>query len=239
MKDAFVDQRIFGTKAIAAFYRQHDPDVTQTAINRRINRLVQMEHIGRVQRGKYVLANKQQYFTPNLPEQFHQLYSLVKEAFPFIDTCLWSTEVYASLMRHVPATHYQIIEVDRDSCEAVFHWMVSEGYMAVLSPSQEFLNNYQHLLQKHTWVIQPLITESPLRKLDDVHTSSLEKLLVDMFSKDAILSFLQGAERSTVFKNAFEKHIINRSTLMRYARRRNLSSTVAEVLQEINDPISI
>ena len=222
---------------ISLLYRQCEPSITQAAIDRRINRLVKLAYIGRVERGKYVLAGHRQAFSPNIPEPFKDLYASLKGVFPFMQACLWSTGVYASLMQHIPRASYRVIEVDRDSCKPAFHWMVSEGYMAILSPDQDFLDDYQHLLQGDPWVVQPLTTESPLLKVNGLPTASLEKLLVDMFSKDGILNFLQGAERSIVFQNAFDRYIVNRSALMRYARRRGVSHAVAAALRQTNEPL--
>lgn len=69
-------------------------------------------------------------------------------------------------------------------------------------------------------IVKPLITEAPLLVQDRYRTAPLEKILVDLMA-DQSLFFTYQEELDYIVHTAFDKFIINRDKLRRYARRRN------------------
>ena len=94
---------------------------------------------------------------------------------------------------------------------------------------EEFISS-----QKNSVVIKTLISESPLQTIKNIPTSSLEKLLVDLYCDKNLFYFLQGNELVNVFRNAFDKYTINQSKLLRYADRRQKKIQIEELIKSIN-----
>jgi len=61
---------------------------------------------------------------------------------------------------------------------------------------------------------------------------TLEKLLVDI-NVDEDFYYLQGSEAFYILRNAAEKNVINRSRLLRYARRRYVTDKLIQDMEEI------
>lgn len=65
-----------------------------------------------------------------------------------------------------------------------------------------------------------------------VEVPTLEKLLVDI-NVDEDFYYLQGSEAFYILRNAAEKNVINRSRLLRYARRRYVADKLIQDMEEI------
>jgi len=61
---------------------------------------------------------------------------------------------------------------------------------------------------------------------------TLEKILVDI-NVDEDFYYLQGSEAFYILRNAAEKNVINRSRLLRYARRRYVADKLIQDMEEI------
>jgi len=81
-------------------------------------------------------------------------------------------------------------------------------------------------------ILKPLISEAPLQPLDRYVTAPLEKILVDLLA-DQPLFFAYQEELEYIVHTAFDKFIINRDKLRRYARRRNRVEQVDQLLQQL------
>lgn len=80
---------------------------------------------------------------------------------------------------------------------------------------------------KDAILVDCLVSESPLIEIEEVPVPSIEKTLVDQY-----LEAKDSAERS--FQRAFEVYQINRSTLLRYATRRNVRNEVMSLLDRLD-----
>jgi hypothetical protein len=112
-----------------------------------------------------------------------------------------------------------ILEIDKDASASIFYFLNDKDYDVFLNPSQEIIQNYV-ANKREAIVIKNLITESPLQKVFNVQTPTLEKILVDVFCDSVLFSAYQGNEMNYIFENAFRKYSINTTTLFRYAQRR-------------------
>jgi len=85
---------------------------------------------------------------------------------------------------------------------------------------------------KSVIVVRPLVTGSPSQLSINVPTTTIEKLLVDLFS-DKEFEFLQGYELTYIFNNAFSKYTINLDRLLRYASRKEKRTVIADYIKTI------
>lgn len=87
---------------------------------------------------------------------------------------------------------------------------------------------------KNIIVVQNLVSEAPLQKVNNIPTVTLEKLLVDLVYGKDLFYFYQGYELHNIFQQAFDKYTINESRLLRYADRRKKKVEVLELIKTIN-----
>ena len=87
-------------------------------------------------------------------------------------------------------------------------------------------------LSENVVFIKPLPSESPLQTVQGLTVPTLEKLLVDI-NVDEDFYYLQGSETFYILRNAAEKNVINRSRLLRYARRRYVADKLIQDMEEI------
>lgn len=90
-------------------------------------------------------------------------------------------------------------------------------------------------MKKIFFTIKPLISEAPTQKVNDVETTTIEKMLVDIFSDGVIFAAQQGAEMRTIFKGAFAKYTINQSKMLRYADRRRKKGELSKYVKTISN----
>ncbi len=214
------------------FYQTIEPHVKNSTVNWRIYKLVQLGIIKRIGRGKFVLGDQTTY-VPDIPTKLKNLNNKLKKKVPYLNTCYWTTAVYNEFMLHQPGNFFLIVEVDKDAVESVFYLLKELKYSVFLDPTKEILNTYMGQ-EKETWIVKPLVTEAPIQKVSNLYTTTIEKMLVDMFCDTVILDAQQGPEKDRIFKGAFEKYLVHENKMLRYADRRRKKKQLIQYLNGIS-----
>ncbi|RLD44055.1 MAG: hypothetical protein DRI89_03795 [Bacteroidetes bacterium] len=231
MKSQLIDQTIFTTKDIQAFYLSLDPNVKPTTINWRVYKLVQSGIISRVGQGKFKFGMSKIYI-PEVSSKMKSIYKKLKKEFPYLKTCIWNSSSLNEFMVHQPGRFYVIVEVEKEATLSVFYFLREFYQPAYFEPTNDILNKYLPV-DKEAIIIIPLVSESPVQNTNGIDTISIEKLLVDIFCDDVIFSAQQGAEMRTVFNEAFAKYSVNQNRMLRYASRRGKKENFQEYLNTI------
>lgn len=209
--------------------------IKDSAMTLQINRMIASGVLRRAGRGEYEMAKNR------LPEYVYQpsdeeksVFMKLKQHFPLLDMCIWSPNVLASFMMHVPDIGYTFVDVEKDGLETVFHVLqdMELGRNILLSPSPTDCERY--LTGSDAIVVRQLIGESPLTLVDGCTVPRLEKILVDVIG-DNELFFASGSETYNIYEFAFERNHINKSKLLRYASRRNRKEKVVQIIQTIEN----
>ncbi len=188
--------------------------------------------IDRIGRGKFILG-KGNYYVPEIQKKIKTIYNKLKNKFPFLDICVWSTSVFNEFMLHQPGRFYIIIEVEKDATESIFYFMKENKYSVFLEPDSEILERYVPD-EKETWIIKSLVSEAPKQIVSGILTTTIEKILVDLFCDTVILNAQQGAERGRIFSEAYEKYTINENKMLRYADRRRKKKEFDQYLNTVS-----
>ena len=80
-------------------------------------------------------------------------------------------------------------------------------------------------------VIIKLTTEAPKGKKESWHTR-LEKILVDIMSEPLLIASISEAEYPRIYMDAFERYIIDKNCLIRYANRRKSTKKIQKFIHE-------
>lgn len=206
--------------------------VSQPVINATLSKMTKQGELVRIGRGIYERNNSLEIFSPEISEKAKCTYKLLREQFPFTKFCVYEGNWISGMMHHVAPNHSLYIEVERYSDEAVFEWLKSNGGNAYHKPDADFIYKYIDL-KEESYIVKIMTSQSPLRKIDGIEIPTLEKLLVDMYC-DKDFSYLHGSEYYRIMSGAQEHYSINRSTLIRYASRRNVAEQIKTILNESN-----
>jgi hypothetical protein len=126
--------------------------------------------------------------------------------------------------------NYKVVEVDKDSIEAVFNTLTGLSKKVFLNPTSEiylrYIGNFNEVI-----IVKKLVTEAPIVKIDKIWVPSLEKLLVDCLV-DKQLFAAQQNELDFIFKSVFSKYTLNISKMTRYARRRGYENELENIIND-------
>lgn len=122
-------------------------------------------------------------------------------------------------MQHQPNRFFVLVKTDKETTNSVFYFLREIKKSVFVEPTADILEKYI-VNEKEIFIVKPLVSEAPTQNVNNVETTTIEKMLVDIFSDDIVFSAQQGAEMQTIFKNAFDKYTINQSNMLRYADRR-------------------
>jgi len=218
IKNRFKNKAVFETKDIVDFYEKFEKDIKRTTINWRVYTLVQKGVLQRIGRGKFRLGEDRKYI-PEISSLTKSIFKKLKAEFPFAKFCVWNTSLLNEFMQHQPNRFFLLVEADKEITNSAFYFLREIKKSVFIEPTKDILEKYI-VNQKEVIVIKPLISEAPTQNINDIETATLEKILVDIFCDDVIFLAQQGAEKRTIFKEAFTKYTINQSKMLRYADRR-------------------
>ncbi|WP_312399875.1 DUF6577 family protein [Chryseobacterium sp.] len=205
----------------------------QTTVNWRVYTLVQQGVLQRIGRGKFTLGENK-FFVPEISSATKSIFKKLKAEFPYANLCVWNTSIFNEFMLHQPNRFFVLVETDKETTNSVFYFLREIRKSVFIEPTKDILEKYV-INDKEVFVVKPLISEAPTLNINGIETTSLEKMLVDIFCDDIIFSAQQGAEMRTIFKEAFAKYTINQSKMLRYADRRKRKDELNQFVKTISN----
>ena len=121
-----------------------------------------------------------------------------------------------------------VVEVENMLEDGVFDTLREQYPNVFISPKIEQYHRYKG--KEDNIVVLKLISEAPKPK--DGHSSTLEKLLVDLFSNKFTGRLIEHSEYPAIFEDVFNKYYLDEAKMFRYARRRNVESKIKRFMKE-------
>ncbi len=187
----------------------------------------------RIGRGKFRLGEGRKYI-PEISSVEKSVFKKLKKEFPYANFCIWNTSVINEFMQHQPNKFFLLVETDKETTSSAFYFLREIKKMVFIEPTKDILEKYI-VNQTEVFVVKSLISEAPTQNINEIETASIEKILVDIFCDDVIFSAQQGAEKRTIFKEAFTKYTINQSKMLRYADRRRKKEELNQFVESISN----
>ncbi len=208
-------------------------NISKVTLSWYLREMVKANILFKLGRGIYTSRrHKVTYYTPRLRDKAIKMAKLIGRAFPFIRISVFDGQVLADFQRHISSNNLIYIEVEREAMTSVFHWLKSEGYKVYLNPDKDFV--YDNIdISNEAVIVKPLISESPLTALRGISTPRIEKILVDILCDDD-MDYLHGSEWHYILDHVINTYSVNRSTLLRYASRRNSKDKIGKALENLN-----
>ena len=205
-------------------------DEEKTKIRKRLSVLASSGKLVRKGSGTYALSDKP-IFRPNVSNGVKDLYESLKSKYPFTKVCVYEGPWISPLLHHMASNQIIYIDVEKDASEFVFDHLKSDGVNAYYKPDEDMVYRYINLDERNVFV-KNLVSEAPLQKIDGIPVSTLEKILVDIYC-DQDFSYLQGSEYVRIAENAMTIFNINKTKLLRYAKRRGVKEELEKIYNEL------
>jgi len=161
---------------IFEYFKKKEPDIPRTTVNWRIHHLIKKGVLNRVSRGLYSLGNEK-IFIPKLTPESKIIGMQMESNFRYTKFCIWELETVNNLTQHLINYNIIFLDVEKASMKAVYHFFKeSRSNVILVSDIYDDISEFRNYL-----VIRPLITDSPLKNIDNISVPSLEKILVDLY----------------------------------------------------------
>lgn len=237
LRKRFSGQNVIPKTELIDLLQRHYQQVKPATLDWRLHELVQTGILMRTGYGLYQL-NDRPLFIPTLSPTLRKLSDRIKAQLPFTDCCVWDTGIVADLMIQQPMSMLQLVEVDRVAVSSVYQLLQNQPVLLDRKTLPVYLYEDWLTLSRNGMphptpiIIKALISEAPMLAQDRYRTAPLEKILVDLMA-DQRLFFTYQEELDAIVHTAFDKFIINRDKLRRYARRRNRADQVGHLLNQL------
>lgn len=205
-------------------------DEEKTKIRKRLSVLASSGKLVRKGSGTYALSDKP-IFRPNVSNGVKDLYESLKSKYPFTKVCVYEGPWISPLLHHMASNQTIYIDVEKDASEFVFDHLRSDGVKAYYKPDEDMIYRYVNLDERNVFV-KNLVSEAPLQKIDGIPVSTLEKILVDIYC-DKDFSYMQCSEYMRIAENAITLFNINKTKLLRYAKRRGAKEELEEIYNDL------
>ncbi|MDK2945017.1 MAG: hypothetical protein PWQ24_1732 [Mesotoga sp.] len=163
---------------------------------------------------------------------------MLRKQLPLARICVWKPSWLNEFALHMASIQITVVEAQRETERAVFEVVqdvlkknssLTENLL-LLNPSAEDIDLYVSG-QSPAIFVGRLITEAPIMESDGIVIPRLEKMLVDLFSREPVLEPFGDAEMDRVFRNAFDTYALNIDTILRYAARRGKRQEMVEYIR--------
>lgn len=207
------------------------PEYAESSVAWLLSKLKKEHKIASVGKGVYICSlderDKQAYDYKHSEAYLNIEKAIVKE-YPLVYFQMWEMYQMNEFVNHQFGKNTVFVEVENMLESSVFNMLHDKFTDVLYCPSTDMY--YRQRGNDNTIVVQKLISEAP--KPTEQHSSSLEKLLVDLFSNKFTGRLIGRSEYRAIYEDAFSRYDIDEIKMFRYARRRNLEDKIKKFLKE-------
>ena len=174
-------------------------------------------------------------FKPEISEVEKKISGKIEKQFDQLKYCIWSTKITHEFMLHIPGKIITILQVEKDALEPVYSFLKEEKIRNIfIEPEDKQIERYIYEYE-NAIVLQSLVSKSPTQKVKKVSTTTLEKLIVDLYCDKKLFAAFQGSELVYMLNNAYNRYSINYTKLFNYSKRRRKETEMMEFISEKTD----
>ena len=178
----------------------------------------------------YALADGTQHeeYMPIYSDEANKVMDSISQAYPRVEFTVFETVLMNEFLNHLIAQNTIFVQVEKESSIFVFRHLQENGYQNLMyKPARKEFDLYW---EKDCIVVTDIISEAPVRG-DKPHLIMIEKMLVDMLADRLISGTYSKAEYQDVMEQAYSRYRIDKTRMLRYARRRNKHSEIQKYLE--------
>ena len=187
-------------------------------------------HVGRDQ---YAADKKRRTYVHRYSKAALDVAEKIQEEYPSVDFRIFELTQLNAFVNHLFAHNTIFVSVENDVIDFVFDTLRGEyPGRVMLKPGYDEYNRY---LTDDQIVVLRLPSEAPKGTEAPWH-SRLEKILVDIAVDKLLSRVVSGAEYHTIFSESFERYLIDKKTMMRYAKRKGAGEKFMKCLDDYLKP---
>lgn len=233
LKNRFGERNSFSQDELHEFYKEFESDLKRSTLRWRIYELKNKGVLKSVKRGWYTLDPKKEW-KPEITDELKKIYDSVRDEFPYLEFCIWTTRWLVSFSHHLPVKYLTILETERDTWISVIHYIMENSEQTLqIEPGENEQKSYLRWYNSNI-TVKTLTSQAPLMETESIKTPKLEKIIIDLYADNYPFEAFQGSELITIYENIFNRYSINWSTLKRYALRRNKWDEFRDYLKNWN-----
>lgn len=223
------ENKTYSSKELINLLSQKKPDLSPNTYRWSLNNMVRDGKLVRCGYNSYSLYKEiLQEYCPIYSDTAEQLNNILSQKYPYVKFTIFETVLMNDFLNHLIAQNTIFIQVEKDSSIYVFRFLQEQGYRNIMyRPDRNTFNLYW---SKNSLIVNDMISEAPLRK-ENSHIITLEKMLVDMYADKLISTTYSMSEYSDVISQAERKYRLDKSKLLRYAKRRNVQKKIKGYLE--------
>lgn len=215
----FGRKQCFTIDELRSYFLKDDPALNESTLRWRIHSLKHEGAIISVGRGVYSFQNKPSWI-PSIDNSVRAVYKKIEKQYNDLIFSVWSTSWLNEFTKLQAFRYLVIIEVEADFPQSIFDYLKETGLKDIyFQPGKKEVSNYLSDTRE-TYVIESLVTKSPVQLIEKISIPRLEKILVDLFCDKDLLYAYQGSELINIFQKSFSTYALNISALVNYSRRR-------------------
>ncbi|MBQ8996208.1 MAG: hypothetical protein IJ091_10380 [Oscillospiraceae bacterium] len=222
--------RTFTRSDLKALLARAHPELNSNSFQWAIGGMLKSGMLVRVGYDAYLRADGKPLcvYSPDYSERASELICNVADRFPHVQFTVFETALLNEFLNHLIAQNTIFLQVEKDAAIFVFRYLQEGGRRDVLfKPSRKEFSLYW---EKDSVIVTNLISEAPVPK-DTPHQICLKKMLVDLYCDKQISTTYSKAEYRSLIAQATAQYTVDRTRLLRYARRRNKEAEIVSYLK--------
>ncbi len=236
LKQQFQKVPSFTKKEFYDFLLQSHKTLSEAELLWALYELKNKKIIQKIETGVYQWVIPKKNFDPLLSPLLKTIATFLTKDYPSLNYCVWTTQWLDEWTIHQWTHHFTILEVEAAACESVFYQLRDSGFKDVfLKPDMLLMNRYVSETP-NSLVVTKLPTRAPMEPLKKencvLKVPKIEKILVDLFCEDTLLSAYKGQELLQIFKYVLTHYSIDFMTIFAYADRRRRKSALMNYLHQ-------
>jgi hypothetical protein len=231
LNKAVTGSEVYTFQKLKAIYEEwNEQPVSESAFRVTLHRLKKRGLLKSVRRGLYKVDNQKGFeFVAGDTEK--KIYREISSQLPLLDVAILNSSIFDRFASFQSVNEFIYVDVENGNEESVFQLLL-DFYPdnLFLKPDEEIYSNYITKTDNPI-IIKTLISESPLETDDGIPHPSVEKIIVDLYADELHFRLWIG-ERERIVTELFGATIVNLSTLLRYASRRNRKDFIRSIIHD-------
>ncbi len=221
----FEDKKVLNRDVLYELIREVHPNYKDASIRWVIYGLVKKGIITKLDSYQFIIGRTTSFYQRNPSEERNKIVNILNQKFPNIRIVAYESTLLNEWVNHQIARKVIFIESEKYFVNDVFRLIYNEcPNKVLLNPTKEDLYMYDGELV----IVTQLVSQAPINlKSRDI---KIEKLIVDLFTKDLITEFVNDDEKDEVVASIFKSYPVNDITLYAYAKRRKNLGTVKKAV---------
>jgi hypothetical protein len=223
-----LNKKKISKKELTIIIKRHKPLYKESSIGWVIYRLIRKNIITKLDAKTYYIGKLKIYKGSLSSELAKKVKAIINQTYPDVKFVIYESTMLNEWVNHQISRNVIFVEVEKYFMIDIFKLIQEKYFNVLLNPTRD----YFYLYDGEIIVINQLVTQAPIDRL--ARTITLEKLIVDFYTKDLINEFINDFEKEEVIDIMFKSYAINTNTILAYSKRRNNYDTILKVLEALN-----